>query len=343
MKEIKSMEKLLSLYSRDKNLSRLLIIFFGVLLICSLTKGSLFFKIGTFQTMGILFPEYGLLALGMALALFSGGIDLSVVYQANMCAIVISKILIAFVKPDASMQQALPIIVFSFIAAVLIGAACGTLNGLLISGVGIPPILATLGTQSVILGLSVVITGGRTVSRLPPQMSQLLNTKPLGIPLSMIVFFVIAIIISFVLSKTKLGYRFRMYGTNAKATVYSGLSNLKLVISNYMIIGVLAAFSGILMTGRLNSAKADNGASYTMQVILIAVLGGINPNGGKGNIPGVVIAIIIVQMISTWLSMLQSVSTFYRQIIWGALLIFVLIFSHINNQLDLKRAKKYHD
>jgi simple sugar transport system permease protein len=107
-----------------------------------------------------------------------------------------------------------------------------------------------------------------------------------------------------------------------------------------MIIGALSAFAGILMTSRLNSAKADNGSSYTMQAILIAVLGGIDPNGGKGNIQGVVIATVLVQMISTWLSMIESISTFYRQIIWGTLLLFVLIFSYVNNQLDIKRAMR---
>jgi simple sugar transport system permease protein len=329
-----------TVYSKDKNLSRLLIIFIGAMIVFWLTKGSQFFRVGTFQTIGILFPEYGLLTLGMALALYTGGIDLSVVYQANLCAIVVSKILIVSVSPEASTAYAFPFILLSFFMAVVIGMACGTINGLFISGIGIPPILVTLGTQSVILGLAIVSTNGRTLSKLPPQMSQLLNSKPAGVPISMIVFFVIAAAVGFMLSRTKLGYRLRMYGSNPKATLYSGLSNLRLVIANYMIIGVLSAFAGIIMTSRLNSAKADNGSSYTMQAILIAVFGGIDPNGGKGNIQGVVIATVLVQMISTWLSMFENISTFYRQIIWGALLLFVLIFSYVNNQLDIKRAMR---
>jgi len=329
-----------TVYSKDENLSRLGIIFIGAMIVFWLTKGGQFFRVGTFQTMGILFPEYGLLTLGMSLALFTGGIDLSVVYQANLCAIISSKILIALVSSEASTMSAMPFILLAIFAAVLVGMICGVINGLLISGIGIPPILATLGTQSVILGFAIVSTNGRTVSKLPLQMSQLLNLRPAGIPISMILFFVIAAAVGFMLSRTKLGYRLRMYGTNPKTTLYSGLSNLRLVVTNYMIIGALSAFAGILMTSRLNSAKADNGSSYTMQAILIAVLGGIDPNGGKGNIQGVVIATVLVQMISTWLSMIESISTFYRQIIWGTLLLFVLIFSYVNNQLDIKRAMR---
>ena len=104
--------------------------------------------------------------------------------------------------------------------------------------------------------------------------------------------------------------------------------------------GVLSAVSGIVMLGRYNSAKADNGASYTMQAIMIGVMGGMDPAGGKGNIQGVCVAVLIIQMVSTWLNMFQNISNFYRQIIWGALLIIILIMNFYINKAEVAKAAK---
>ncbi len=334
------MKRIKALWTADKNLSSLIVIFLIVFMFCGIMKGGQFININTFQTMGKLLPEYGIMALGMALALLIGGIDLSVVYTSNLCAIVLSNFLVANLAQEASVIAALPTLLLGFLIVIVIGAACGAVNGLLVAGIGIPPILATLGTQSLFLGVSLVITGGKTVSKLPPQLSDLLGEYVLGIPATALIFIVISILLSIVVAKTVFGRRIRMLGTNPIATTYSGLSNLALTVRTFMIIGVLAAIAGIIMTARLNSAKADNGSSYTMQVILIAVLGGVDPQGGKGNIPGVVLAIVIVQMISTWLSMMETINTFYRMIIWGGLLLAVLIYNYVNNKLSIKRAMR---
>ena len=124
------------------------------------------------------------------------------------------------------------------------------------------------------------------------------------------------------------------------AGTISGFNNMRLYLANYMISGVLSAAAGLIMLGRFNSAKADYGASYLMEAILIAVLGGIDPYGGKGNMKGVIVAVLIVQMISSWLNMYESISNFYRQIIWGGLLIFVLIYNHIVNEREKAKASQ---
>ena len=131
-----------------------------------------------------------------------------------------------------------------------------------------------------------------------------------------------------------------MLGTSVKASAFSGFNNVRLYLANYMISGVLSAAAGLIMLGRFNSAKADYGASYLMEAILIAVLGGVDPYGGKGNMKGVIVAVLIVQMISSWLNMYESISNFYRQIIWGGLLIFVLIYNHIVNEREKKKASQ---
>ncbi|MDD7267130.1 MAG: ABC transporter permease [Lachnospiraceae bacterium] len=326
--------------NHDKNLTRLFAILIIVTILFTALKGSLFMSVANFQSMGKQFPEFGLLSIAMAMALFTGGIDLSLVYIATLSAVLVAKLLPVLVTEDMSAAHANVMILLCFAVAVGVGALCGAINGLLISGIGIPAILATLGTQSLFRGIAVVLTGGSTLSGFTPHMSGMINANVFGVPITVLIFLVCAIVIGFILSKTVLGYKLRMLGTNSKATSFCGMNNVSLYTVSYTLGGILAAVAGIIMIGRFNSAKADYGASYTMQSILIAVLGGVDPSGGKGNIQGVCIGVVIIQMVSSWLNMYENISNFYRQIIFGVLLILVLIMNHYLVLHERKKAMK---
>ena len=315
----------------DANFVRLFIVFVAVFVICTMLKGSQFLNPGNFQSMMKQFPEYGLLAVAISLALLIGGNDLSVVYIANLSAIIAGKFLLSMIGPDMAEGTVYIMIFMSFGMAVVVGALAGMLNGYLISGFGIPAMLATLGTQSLFWGIGVVLTGGSSMSGFPKQLASMMN-KSIGIvPVTVILFAVASVIAGLIVSRMILGRQMKMYGTNNKATVYAGLNNRKLVITTHMIAGILASLSGIIMWGRYSSCKADNGSTYTMQAILIAVMGGISPNGGKGNIQGVMLAVLIIQMVSSVLNMYNRIPTACRQIIWGGLLLVVMIFNYIVN------------
>ena len=94
------------------------------------------------------------------------------------------------------------------------------------------------------------------------------------------------------------------------------------------------------MMARANSAKADYGAPYTLQCVLIAVLAGADPNGGFGKITGVTLAILILQFLSSGLNMFENVSNFYRDVIWGGVLILVLVFNRLLSQRAERRILK---
>ncbi|MEE1086189.1 MAG: ABC transporter permease [Schaedlerella sp.] len=323
--------------NKDKNLTRMLAVFVVCFAVFSITKGEAFLSVASFQSMGKLFPEFGLLSIGMALALLTGGIDLSVVYLANLCSIC-AALTVAKMSGEGGEITASCVLV-GVLVALLIGAIGGAVNGALISVVGIPAMLATLGTQSLFNGLSVVISDGSTVTGVKP-LSEFIGMKFLGVPVPTYIFVISAVVVGFIISKTTLGYKIKMLGTSAKACAFSGFNNVKLTIINYTMVGLLSAVSGIVMLGRYNSAKADNGASYTMQAIMIAVMGGVDPAGGKGNIQGVCVAVLIIQMVSTWLNMFQNISNFYKQIIWGALLIIILILNYYINKHEVAKAAK---
>lgn len=117
----------------------------------------------------------------------------------------------------------------------------------------------------------------------------------------------------------------------------AGINVKKTTLCCYMISGILSAVAGLVSLSRLNSAKADFGTSYTMQTILVAVLGGINPDGGFGNIPGIAFAVIILQTLSSYLNQFPAISNYYRDMIWGIALLAVLVF---NIYISKRRAKK---
>ena len=322
-------------FIKDADFLRMLVVFLVVFVVCSLLKGSKFLNADNFLAMFRQFPEYGLLAVGIGMALIIGGIDLSAVYLANLASIVAGLFLKAAWDGES---PATGLVLLSFVIALLVGAVGGALNGFLVSGIGIPAMLATLGTQSLFWGLGVVLTKGSTLSGFPLELGNMINLKWGLLPVTVVIFIVAAIIAGIVVQKTKLGREMKMYGTNNRATTYAGLNNFKIVVCTHMFSGMLAALSGIIMWGRYSSAKADTGSTYTMTAILIAVLGGVSPKGGKGSVTGIVLAVLIVQMISSTLNMFTFIPTACRQIVWGALLIIVMI---ANFYID-ERAKKRH-
>jgi len=340
MKENGTMLKKTVAY-RDQTMLRLFVFFIAVLALMSALKPELFLTLSNFNSMMRQFPEYGIMAIGISLTMITGGIDLAVVGTANLSAIVAAKFLLATVPRGAPSEVALPMIIIAVLLALLCGLACGAVSGFLISRVGIPAILATLGTQQLFTGIAIVITNGRPQSRLPLLYSTIGNTEFFNFfPLPFILFCLVAIIVGLLLSRTKFGLQIYMLGTNPKAALYAGLNNKAILLRTYMLAGFLSSISGLIMMARANSAKADYGQSYTLQCVLIAVLGGVNPNGGFGKIMGVTLAILILQMLSSGLNMFENVSNFYRDVIWGGVLILVLLMNYAVEKRATSTRKK---
>lgn len=125
-------------------------------------------------------------------------------------------------------------------------------------------------------------------------------------------------------------------GTNNVASRYSGINNLKITLLTYMTSGILGAISGILMVSHYNSAKSDYGSSYTLLTLLIAVLGGTNPDGGRGNVLGVTLSIIVLQLVSSAFNILR-VNSFIKTCVWGLILIAIMIAT---NLIERRKAAK---
>ena len=189
------------------------------------------------------------------------------------------------------------------------------------------------GASDIILGLAVGITKGSSIKELPEILNLAVNYRIFGIlPVPTLLFAICAGGVAFILNKTAFGFKIYMIGSNRDASKYSGVGNKKVLTMTYIISGMLASVSGILMCGHFNSARSDFGKSYLTPSILICVLAGVNPNGGKGKVSGMVLAVIILQMLSSGFALFQNISDYYKNLIWGAVLILVMIINVVSER-----------
>ncbi len=112
-------------------------------------------------------------------------------------------------------------------------------------------------------------------------------------------------------------------GTNTLASKFSGINNLRITMQTYAISGIFGGVSGVLMASHYNSAKSDYGSSYTLLTLLIVVLGGVNPNGGRGKVQGVVMSVILLQLVSSAFNILR-VNAFIKTFAWGLILLVIM-------------------
>ncbi len=286
------------------------------------------------------FPEYGILAFGMMLCMIAGGIDLSLVGIMNLSGLTAALILLALIPEgtEASAEFTAVALIVSSVAALLVGALCGLFNGFLIGYFGIPAMLVTLCSLQLFTGLVYGITGGPAVTGMCDAFKEIANGTIAGtfVPYVLPIFVIVLLVVAFILHKTKLGREIYYLGTNRKASVFSGINTLKTSMLTYMTSGILGGVSGILITSHLNAAKSSNGTSYTLLTILIVVLGGVHPDGGKGDVVGVTLSVLLMQMISnafTLLHISQDVKNFAN----GALLILVLVCVMLIRKVEEKK------
>ncbi|WZL80319.1 ABC transporter permease [Vallitaleaceae bacterium 9-2] len=325
-----------SIYKNDVYITRLVTLMIVWMLFMAIFKFDKFYSLINFQTMASQFPEFGLMALGVMLCMILGGIDLSVVGVANFTAIFSAIVLKQLVNSDGSlMSVAIPLI---FMLAILLGALAGAFNGFLVSVIRIPPILATLGSFELFSGIAIILTKGKAISGIPLEFSELITNKLFGIiPNQLIIFVVMVILVAFLVNNTTYGKKLYLTGTNITAAKFSGIKTTRVLIKTYMISGISAALSGLIMMANYNSARADYGKVYTLQCVLIVVLGGVNPDGGKGKISGIVLAILVLQMLASGLNRFPQISSFYIPLIWGGVLIAVMVMNYFTENSRVRR------
>ena len=305
----------------------LVIFMAGVFLLMSILSPDRFLTVRNFQSMASQIPEFGLLAIAVSITMLTGGIDLSVVSTANVSGIVAALVITSFVTPETGAGYTVCIIALGILAALAVSCICGMINGFLISRIGIPAILATLGTMGLFLGTGIIITSSRGIVGFPDMFTWIGNGNFFHIPIQMYIFIFTIIVVALVLNRTALGKSIYMYGANQVAARFSGINVENMIMKVYVMSGLLSGMSSIIMITRVNSAKSSYGSSYLLQAVLVAVLGGINPVGGFGTIFGVVTGIVILQALQSALTIFEF-RVFAKNIIQGSVLIVIMIIHY---------------
>lgn len=316
------MKKLLDNMNNEMKILSLILVFAFILM--AILSPSHFLRLDTFQGMAFQLPELGLLSMAMMIAMLTGGINLSIIATANISAILSAMILVANVNPDAPAAGDAGFILLAILTALAVSVVIGLFNGVLISVINIPPILATLGTMKLLQGLAFIITKGYVISGMPAAISFLGNGTIAFIPFPLIIFVIFAFIMSAYLNHTSTGFNIFMYGSNPIATFFSGTDNTRVIIQTYVMSGLYCGVAALVMMSRFNSAKAGYGESYLLVTILAAVLGGIKSEGGFGQVSGLVLSLVILQIISNGLNLL-GVSSFLTIAIWGLIMIAAMV------------------
>ncbi len=316
-----------------KNMEKNTLALFGIAMLIFIVMAMLapksFLGLANLQGMCIQFPEFGILAFGMMLAMISGGIDLSLVGIANLSGILCATIVI---RMGGSGQA----IICGMAGAVVVGAFCGIFNGILIGYLKIPPMLVTLCGLQLYTGIGLAITRGPALTGLPETFSLIANGAIGGIPLALLTFIAVAVVVSFLLKSTVYGQHVSYMGTNDVASRYSGMNNLKVTVKTYLISGVLGSIGGILMLSHYNSAKSDYGSSYTLLTLLIVVLGGTDPDGGRGKVLGVSLAVIVLQLVSSAFNILR-INAFVKTFVWGLMLLLIMVVTKVMDSRKITR------
>jgi simple sugar transport system permease protein len=304
----------------------LFVIMIGTIGTMSLFLPEKFLTLSNFQSISSQFPEYGLLAIGIMLTMITGGIDLSVVSIANLSGVMGAMVLTTHASAQSIGISPGTIIFLAIIAGLTVSFICGMINGFVITSVGVPAIIATLGTNGLFMGLAIILTEGHGIRGFPEEFLFIGSGTILNVPMPLIIFIAVALMVSLMLAKSSYGFKMYMLGANPIVSRFSGTNNNMVLVRTYVLSGLLAGIAAIIIISRVNSMRPGYGYAYLLMGVLIAILGGTSPEGGRGGILGLVMAIIILQVLQSGLNIL-SFSPFFKKLIWGLILIFVMVIN----------------
>lgn len=263
--------------------------------------------------------QVGIISVGMTYVILTAGIDLSV------------GSIVAFdgLAMAMMMKSGVPVAV-AILAGLLIGAAIGMLNGLLISRVGLQPFVATLGTMAMFRGLAYTISGGQPVYSLPDAFDGF-SRNVLGIPIPAIIMVIIFALGAYILKYTRFGRHVYSIGGNSTASKLSGINVKNNIALIYVISGICCAIASIILTARLDSAVPTAADGIEMDVIAAVAIGGTDMQGGKGGISGTIVGALIMGVIANGLNLL-NVAQGPQRFVKGAIIILAVVIQMIRGK-----------
>jgi ribose transport system permease protein len=258
--------------------------------------------------------DIGIMAVGAALVIIIGGIDLSV--GSNLAFSIMTS---AYLYAMQDWPFALAVL-----CGLAVGALVGLVNGVLTTYGRIQPFIATLATMSAAAGLALYITNGNPITGFPSWFLQLTSLRPLGIPLQAYLLIAVFVIAAYWLRFRPNGRALYAIGSNEEVARLSGLPVRSLKIRVYVIAGFLAALAGMVVASRLNSAQPTAGTADLLDVIAVVVIGGASLAGGTGSMFGTFIGLLIVGVLNNGMN-LMNVSPNLQPVVIGIVIVIAVM------------------
>lgn len=289
--------------------STLLLVLAALVVVFSL-QSQLFFTYGNFVSILQACVVVGLLALGLTVVVLTGGIDLSFASVMALTSVTAGAINVSLGMPA----------VVAVIVALVVGAAFGALNGLLVAITRLQPFVVTLGTYSIALSLSLAVSGGGPIQGLSEDFTDLTAFRVAGIPTAVFVLALIVAVLWVATRKTRWGRFVYATGGNESAARLAGVRIKRIKFSAYVLRGLTAAVAGVLNTSTLQVAQPQPGFNLLLTGVAAVVVGGASLTGGVGSIGGTVVGVVLLAVLSNGLNVL-TVAPFWQNLVLGVVII----------------------
>ena len=285
-----------------------LCIIFGTL------RGDVFFSSRNILNIGLAVTILGVLAMSQTVVIVAGGLDVSVGSTVGFATVATAMV----AQSTGSASEAV-------LAGLAVGAACGLVNGVIITYGRVNAVIATLGTMAIFRGVAFILSDGQSISIFDESFRFMGNGRVLGLPFPIWILFVTAVLFQIFLSQSIAGRNVYAIGGNPVVARFSGINVNRYRVAIYVMSGFAAGLGGIILAARTGSGQPISGSQgLELEAITAAVLGGCALQGGRGTIVGALLGVLIIGVLNNGM-ILTAVPTFYQLLAKGALLILAVL------------------
>ena len=270
-----------------------------------------------------------LLATGQTFVIISGGIDLSLGFIMGLAAVVAAHVINTF-TPGLGMPMA---VLLGLLIAVLVAAVPGTINGLLVSRLKVPPFIGTLGMFGVARGVAFLLAGGTTVPVSNSLFATIGNGRFMNVPYIVIITAVFVLVMHYLLSQTRFGQHNYAIGANVQAARRAGIDIKAHLLRLYILSACCAGLAGVLYSARFNAGAAQAGEPLQLDCVAAVVIGGASLFGGSGTIIGTVAGAFVIAVIQYGL-VFVNVEPFWQFISVGVVIIISVLIDQAQRRFS---------
>ncbi len=279
-----------------------------------------FFSVPNLVNVALSIAITGIMAVGMTAVILTGGIDLSVGSVAALAGVVA-----ALIAVDGGTGAVL----CGGLAALGIGLVVGLFNGIMVAQFRVPPFVTTLAMLTICRGLAFIVTGGRSIGDLPTSFEFMGKKRLLGVPLPVILMFLVFAAGWFVLKRMTFGRYVYAVGGNREAAYLAGVNTKRVTLLVYVLNGLLVGLAGLVLASRLGAGVPNSGLQYELDVIAAVVVGGASLNGGRGSVVATFWGAVFIGVLNNGLN-LAGIDPYMQKIALGVVILLAVLADQLN-------------